>query len=62
MVKRDTGGEKKHPTGLADKLKNKLFGAKKAKTPEPTSTDGTAPKIVGEQPKTAAATETAPKA
>ena len=37
VVKKETGGEKKHPTGLADKLKNKLFGGKKSKTPEPTS-------------------------
>lgn len=61
VVKKETGGQKKEG-GLADKLKNKLFGAKKAKTLEPGNVEGTGP-VLTEQPKTATTTETSvPKA
>ena len=43
------GVEKKHPTSLADKLKNKIFGGKKTKKAEPTTTTPVA--AAKEQPK-----------
>lgn len=61
VVKKESGGQKKE-AGLADKLKNKLFGAKKAKAPEPTDGNVTGQTLT-EQPKTATMTESSvPKA
>lgn len=37
VVVKKAGGEKSTPTGLADKLKNKLFGKKEKKSPEATA-------------------------
>lgn len=58
-MKKEAGGQKKQPTGLADRVKNALFGAKKAKTSEPTAGTGS---TVTEQGKAPTTTEnTAPK-